>query len=305
MKEQNRGKNMKKGTSVLVLVLSLSLSSCGPGKLWGSTATPTSTITPTATSTPSPTPTPGAGSIETSPKDGMVGVYVPEGDFLMGSPASDSLATADEKPQHTVHLDAYWMDQTEVTNAMYVLCVQAGACLPPISTKSTTHDAYYGNAQFADYPVLWVDWNDAQAYCAWAGRRLPTEAEWEKAARGTEAQAYPWGNTAPTCSLGNFGLQEGNCTGDTSKVGSYPAGASPYGALDMSGNVWEFVSDWYSDSYYSTSPGNNPTGPTSGSARGIRGGSWYFDTPRVSAGNRAWYVGPGGFNLGFRCDRTP
>ena len=292
---------MKKRLSILILCLSLSLSSCGPGKLFGPTATPTATATITATITPNPTPTPGVGSTETSPKDGMVEGFVPAGDFLMGSPDSDSSATSDEKPQHTVHLDAYWIDQTEVTNAMYALCVQAGACQPPLSSKSAIHDAYYGDVQYADYPVLWVDWNAAQSYCKWAGRRLPTEAEWEKAARGTEGRIYPWGDTAPTCELGNFGLQEGDCVGDTSKVGGYPAGASPYGVLDMSGNVWEYVADWYAENYYSTSPNNNPTGPASGSARVIRGGSWYFDTPRVSAVNRAYYVGPGGNNLGFRC----
>ena len=222
----------------------------------------------------------------------------------MGSSASDSTATSDEKPQHTITLDAYWIDQTEVTNAMYAKCVQAGACQPPISTRSHTHDSYYGNAQYANYPVIWVSWDDAQAYCQWTGRRLPSEAEWEKAARGTGALVYPWGNTDPTCVIGNFGLQAGNCVGDTSKVGSYLAGASPYGALDMSGNVWEYVSDWYDESYYNTSSSHNPTGPASGSTRVIRGGSWYFDTPRVSTSNRGWYVGPGGDNLGFRCARS-
>jgi formylglycine-generating enzyme required for sulfatase activity len=233
----------------------------------------------------------------------MVEVYVPAGDFLMGSLDSDSTATADEKPQHTVYLDAYWIDQTLVTNAMYALCVQAGACPPPIATKSATHDAYYGNAEYADYPVIWVDWNDAQAYCKWAGRRLPTEAEWEKAARSTDGRLYPWGDTAPTCALGNFGFQAGYCVGDTSKVGSYPAGASPYGALDMSGNVWEMVADWYDASYYSSSPGRNPTGPASGVTRVIRAGSWYIDTNKFNSTNRADYIGPGANNGGFRCVR--
>ena len=292
--------NNKQLTLVLVLILSSSLLSCSPGKSFRSTLTPKATISPTAT----PSPTLGVGSTETSPIDGMVQVYVEKGEFLMGSSSSDSTATSDEKPQHTIYLDAYWIDQTEVTNAMYAKCVQAGNCQPPLSTKSRTHDSYYGNVQYADYPVIWVNWDDARTYCQWTGRRLPTEAEWEKAARGMDDLVYPWGNTSPTCALGNFGLQDGNCVGDISKVGSYPDGASPYGALDMVGNVWEFVSDWYDESYYSTSPSQNPLGPDSGSAHVIRGGSWYFDTPRVSAVNRAWYVGPGGDNLGFRCDQS-
>jgi formylglycine-generating enzyme required for sulfatase activity len=246
----------------------------------------------------------GIGSIETSPIDGMVQIYVEEGEFLMGSSNSDSTGTSDEKPQHTIYLNAYWIDETEVTNAMYAKCVQAGVCKPPLSTKSRTHNSYYGDAQYANFPVIWVSWDDAQAYCQWAGRRLPSEAEWEKAARGTKGQVYPWGNKSPTCALGNFGLKDEKCVGDTSTVGIYPEGAGPYRALDMVGNVWEYVSDWYDENYYSISPQQNPTGPVSGSAHVIRGGSWYFDTPRVSTVNRAWYVGPGGDNLGFRCDRS-
>lgn len=291
---------MKKRPLLLGLVLSLTLSGCGPEKLSAPAPATKATVAPTATSVP----TLGIGSTETSPKDGMLQVYVPAGAFLMGSSDLDLTASSDEKPQHTVYLDAYWIDRTEVTNAMYSVCVQAGACQPPISTHSHSHDSYYGDAQYADYPVVWVSWDDAQAYCKWAGRRLPTEAEWEKAARGADARVYPWGNTPPTCALGNFGLQNGNCVGDTTRVGSYPAGASPFGALDMSGNVWEWVWDWYNESYYSNSPSQNPTGPASGSMHGIRGGSWYFDTPRVGATNRTWFVGPGGDNLGFRCDRS-
>ena len=113
----------------------------------------------------------------------------------MGSPDSNSTATSDEKPHHTIYLDAYWIDQTEVTNAIYIKYVKAGVCQPPISTRSHTRDSYYGNAQYAGYPVVWVSWDDAQAYCQWVGCRLPTEAECEKAAHGTDARVYPWGNT--------------------------------------------------------------------------------------------------------------
>jgi eukaryotic-like serine/threonine-protein kinase len=289
--------NIKQLTLVLVLFLGLSLSSCRSGKQFGLTPTLKATISLTATLNP----TLGIGSTETSPKDGMIEVYVEEGEFLMGSSNTDSTATSDEKPQHTIYLDAYWIDQTEVTTAMYATCVKADTCKPPLLNKSRTHDSYYGDVKYANYPVIWVNWDDAQAYCQWTGRKLPTEAEWEKAAHGINNQVYPWGTASPTCALGNFGLKDGSCVGDTSKVGSYPNGASLYGALDMIGNVWEFVSDWYDENYYSISPRENPTGPASGSAYVIRGGSWYFDTPRVSAVNRAWYVGPGGDNLGFRC----
>jgi eukaryotic-like serine/threonine-protein kinase len=284
----------------LLFVIVMAISGCNPVKRFASPSVPKATITLTATSTPKL----GIGSTETSLMDGMIQVYVEKGDFLMGSADTDKTAQSDEKPQHTVFLEAYWMDQTEVTNSMYAKCVQAGACQSPLSTKSHTRDSYYGGVNYADYPVIWVNWDDAQAYCRWTGRRLPTEAEWEKAARGTEDLIYPWGDTSPTCELGNFGLKGGNCVGDTSKVGSYPDGVSQYGALDLVGNVWEYVSDWYDESYYSISPSQNPTGPNSGSAHVIRGGSWFLDTPRVSAVNRAWYVGPGGDNLGFRCDQS-
>ena len=172
-------------------------------------------------------------STQISPNDGMVMVYVPAGNFTMGFDSPDA-------PAHNVYLDAFLIDQTEVTNSKYALCVQAGACQPPRNNSSATRTSYYGNSQFANYPVIYVDWNDAQAYCSWAGRRLPTEAEWEKAARGTDGRKYPWGNEPPTCELTNS-----FCVDDTAEVGSYPAGASPYGALDMSGNVWQWIADWY------------------------------------------------------------
>jgi len=231
-------------------------------------------------------------------KDGMEMVYVPAGEFSMGSEEGDS----DEKPVHVVSLDAYWIDKFEVSNDQYALCVADGTCSRPSSVKSYRRDSYYGNPAYDDYPVVYVNWNQADAYCRWAGGRLPTEAEWEKAARATDERTYPWGDAAPTCSLANYA----GCVGDTSEVGSYPAGASPYGAMDMAGNVWEWVADWYDSGYYGKSSLQDPTGPASGSSRVLRGGSW------LDAGNSVRSADRDGrnpadayYNLGFRCVSPP
>ena len=207
----------------------------------------------------------GAGSTQISDKDGMVLDYVPAGEFTMGI----ENGPGDTEPVHTVELEAYWIDQTEVTIAMYYSCVQVGVCTPPADSSSAWYTSYYGNPQYDNYPVVFVDWQQAKAYCEWAGRRLPTEAEWEKAARGSDARLYPWGNEAANC-------DRLSCEGNgyaALQVGSYPDGASPYGALDMAGSVWEWVADWYSDSYYAQSPQNNPVGPSSGDVRSKRGGT--------------------------------
>ena len=165
-----------------------------------STPAPTKTFTPVP---PTFTPTPGIGSTKNG-EDGMTLVFVPAGEFTMGEGSGE----------HEVILDDFWIDQTEVTNAMYAQCVEAGDCSPPASVKSYTHDSYYGNSEFDDYPVIYVDWNQANAYCSWAGRRLPTEAEWEKAARGIDGRTYPWGEGID-CDNANYNF---SCVGDTSPV---------------------------------------------------------------------------------------
>ncbi len=243
--------------------------------------------------------------------DDMHLMYVPEGDFVMGSDAGDNTG----KPVHSIYLDAFWIDQTEVTNKQYAECVSSGGCAPPSNSSSSTRSSYYGNPQFDNHPVIWVDWFGAHAYCEWAGRRLPTEAEWEKAASWNdltqEKYVYPWGNDF-NGSILNF--CDKNCAlewadknwddgfADTSPVMNYPGGVSPYDAYDMSGNVFEWVNDWYGETYYQSSPSSNPAGPDSGEFRVVRGGAWFFDG---DLGRSALRIGDyptiANDNIGFRC----
>ena len=226
--------------------------------------------------------------------DGMELVYVIAGEFIMGS----EHGAEDESPVHSVYLDAFWIDKTEVTNKMYRLCVDEMECDQPGIT------IFYHDDTFANHPVVDVTWEDANEYCTWAGRQLPTEAQWEKAARGTDGRIYPWGNFWDG-ELINWGESK-NEYRSTSPVGIFGSGASPYGAQDMIGNVWEWVADWYSGDYYQDSPFENPTGPESGFERGHRGGSWYDYKFNLRASNRDRNTPHfPDLGIGFRCILSP
>jgi formylglycine-generating enzyme required for sulfatase activity len=258
-------------------------------------------------SNPPPTfpPNPGIGSTMISEKDGMVMVFVPAGEFTMSSDTGES----DEKPVHQVYLDSFWIDQTEVTNAMYAKCVYENQCDPPKKLSSLTRSNYFGNSEFDTYPVLYVDWNMANAYCSWAGRRLPTESEWEKAARGTDGRTYPWGNTFggtlvnfcdTNCSFSNANKSFNDGYADVAPVGSYPSGQSPYGALDMAGNVGEWVSSLYQSYPYSADDGREDL--SAPGTRVLRGGSWLNSGSNVRSAYRLWSIPANSdFDLGFRC----
>jgi formylglycine-generating enzyme required for sulfatase activity len=294
-----------------------------------STATQESPPTPTLSAAPSPTPTPML-SAWTRPTDRAVMVMVPAGEFLMGSP--DRKGDYDERPQHSVTLDNFWIDSTEVTNRQFdQFAQQTGYRSVPENTGSSrVCQGPYGMCEEVDgadwrhpdgpdseisdrmdHPVVQVTRTDAIAYCGWAGVVLPTEAEWEKAARGTDGRIYPWGDDFDGSRL-NF--CDSNCPielkdseaddgyAGTAPVGSYPNGASPYGAFDMAGNVWEWVADWYADNYYSASATSDPLGPDAGGQREVRGGSAFDPSDMVRSANRFPEYPDYSDNMtGFRC----
>ncbi len=242
-------------------------------------------------------------------------ILIPKGEFLMGAAETDRSAGNDEKPQHFIYLSDYYIDPTEITNSMYQACVEAGVCTLPQERTSYTRENYYGNPDFDSYPVIHVDWNQARTYCEWRGARLPTEAEWEKAARGTDGRIFPWGISFES-GLANF--CDKNCPlnwadnnlddgyPDTSPAESFPGGASPYGLLNMAGNVYEWVQDWYQETYYLNSPYENPLGPSTGVLHIVRGGSWSDGSNGLRVSYRSSnaptdYSG----SIGFRCAYSP
>jgi formylglycine-generating enzyme required for sulfatase activity len=277
------------------------------------TAIPTSTveaILPTVVPTAEVSSTAEFVNEQVSAVDGMPQVHIPAGIFHMGG--MDVRRAPNEIPDHDVQLDAFWMDQLEVTNAMYGLCIQAGGCTPPQSFKSQRRPEYFDNPEFKDYPVIYVTWGQAKTYCEWAGGRLPTEAEWERAGRGDDFRTFPWGEDKADGTLANFNM----LVGDTSRVGSYPAGASPFGVLDMAGNVAEWVNDFYR-SDYTNAITLNPVGPLESSSyyRVVRGGSLGDAEINIRVSKRSsvlgsilstvpgssGYLGDFSPRIGFRC----
>ena len=233
--------------------------------------------------------------------EGMV--FVPAGDFLMGSdPDKDPMADPlDELPQHKVYLDAFFIDKFEVSNADYSKFVAA---------TGHRNSIFWDNPKFnhPDQPVVGVTWGDAAAYAEWVGKRLPTEAEWEKAARGTDGRIWPWGNEFdPTkCNFDDEGKFDGHLDGFAmaAPVDSFHQGASRYGAVNMVGNVAEWVSDWFDTDYYSVSPKENPKGPkTSGMGKkSWRGASWFAGLDHMRCAFREYDdIVASGQIIGFRC----
>lgn len=237
----------------------------------------------TSTSTPLPT--------EIIDAKGVSMVLVPAGEFIMGNNNEND----NQKPVHRVYLESFYIDKYEVTNALYEICLDVSVCSPLKSESSNTRPNYYGNTQYKDYPVVYVDWFQAKTYCEWRGARLPTEAEWEKAARGTDGRTYPWGENI-NCTRANYN----NCRGDTTQVGIYESGKSVYEIYDLAGNVWEWVGSAYEEYPYVASDGREKFNNQSIWIQ--RGGSWNFGSVETMTTFRGWnYVSNATDRTGFRC----
>ena len=225
-------------------------------------------------------------------------VEIPAGEFAMGSDGGQALE--DERPLHRIWLDSFSMDLHEVTTAQYAAFLSADKRAAPWQWETVDL------VQHGDRPVIGVDWRDAEAFCTWKGKRLPTEAEWEKAARGTDARLYPWGNQAPTGDVANFALGARFSYNQVLfPVRSHEAGKSPYGLYHMAGNAYEWVQDWYGTNYYDTSPDRNPPGPSQGQFKVLRGGSW-SDLPKYLLTYGRFRLSPETKNsyTGFRCAKS-
>jgi formylglycine-generating enzyme required for sulfatase activity len=220
--------------------------------------------------------------------DGSTLVYIPPGEFLMGLGAEDD-------PEHEVYLDGFWIYRTEVTNSMYSRCVAMGKCSPPAIDPSLPD---LEDPEAADSPVVGIRWDQAENYCQSISGTLPTEAQWERTARGSDSNPYPWGSQEPNCRLLNFN----DCLGEISPVLEYPMGAAQYDVLDMAGNVFEWAADWYAADYYANSPHNNPTGPAFGEVRSVRGSTFKTGLEQIESALR-YFLGPDEYrpDLGFRC----
>jgi formylglycine-generating enzyme required for sulfatase activity len=250
---------------------------------------------------PAPAMGANAGLRRVAEVDGMAQRFVPAGSFLMGTAEGEPGTFSGERPQRLVWLSAYLIDETEVTNGQYQQCLAAGHCRRPFACSDSL--SILEDSSRANEPVACVDWYEAESYCQWVNRRLPTEAEWEKAARGVEGWLYPWGDALPTCGRANFAGT--GCVGQLVEAGRYAAGASPYGALDMAGNVAEWTADYLDYEYYPVASIIDPPGPPHGLLRVLRGGSYNSIAVAIrtavrnglSAATSAEYIG-------FRCAET-
>jgi len=278
----------------LVFVGAMILASCAPATTPVPTTAPTSgpTSAPVeSTEPPTLVPVALAGPQAGTTMvwiDGSRLAYVPGGDFVMGMGIGNT-------PQKTVTLDSYWIGVTDVTNKMYAQCAASGSCAAPAQEIGTP---IYTNPDYGDYPVVGVTWDMAANYCQWAQGSLPTEAQWEKAARGQSSSVFPWGNDNPGCDLLNYG----GCLKHTNGVNDYPGGRSPYGLFDMAGNVFQWINDFYAEQYYDSMPTSNPTGPASGDSHVIRGSSFETDSAQLQSAIR--HFGAPAYHsrdLGFRC----
>ena len=239
--------------------------------------------------------------------DGAVEIFIPAGEFVFGCIDDHNggyECMGDELPSRRLTLEAYFIDKYEVSNAQYAACVASGGCFDPVYRYSSTREAYYGNPEFDNYPAVNISWYEASAYCAWVGGRLPTEAEWEKAARGTDSRAFPWGDSAPTCKLASYRDETGGeeCAKDTMPQGAYPEGASPYGVMDLAGNVWEWVQDWYVLSPSGARLEIDPFEENLDLHKVVKGGSWDYSWSRLRIScNSDHAPNEHKLSFGFRC----